>query len=122
MLALDPGRNVGAAWVRVDGVAERLAVLTLDDVDRLDLPDGATLVVGNGTGSAAVAARLRSRGLVPELVDEEGTTLAARELYFRDHPARGLARLLPRGLRSPPRPVDDYAAYAIALRWLAGRR
>jgi hypothetical protein len=27
-------------------------------------------------------------------------------------------RLLPKGLRVPPRLIDDYAAYALALRYL----
>ena len=121
VVAFDPGRNLGAAWVRADGTAERLALLTLDDLDRLELPAGAHVLVGDGTGSAGVLARLRKRGLEPYVVDEEGTTLEARALYFRDHPARGLARLVPAGMRSPPRTIDDYAAYAIALRWLRRR-
>ena len=118
MLAFDPGRNLGVAWVRFDGTVVRLAVLALDDVLALVLPPRAVVVVGDGTGSAAVVERLRRRGLDPLLVDERDTTLIARDLYFRDHPPRGLARLLPRGMRAPPRPIDDYAAYAIALRWL----
>jgi hypothetical protein len=51
-------------------------------------------------------------------VDERDTTLRARELWRRAEPPRGLARLLPPGLRSPPGPIDDYAAWAIALRYL----
>jgi hypothetical protein len=31
-------------------------------------------------------------------------------------------RLVPPGMRAPPRPIDDYAAYAIALRWLGVQR
>ncbi|MEJ2359767.1 MAG: hypothetical protein P8Y13_17045 [Deinococcales bacterium] len=118
VLAFDPGRNVGAAWVRRDGTAERLAVLALPDLEQLVLPPGAVILVGDGTGSGAVLERLRARGVAPTLVDERDTTLLARGLYFRDHPPRGLLRLLPPGMRAPPRPIDDYAAYAIALRWL----
>ena len=118
VLAFDPGRNVGAAWVRRDGAVERLAILALPDLDRVILPPDAVVLVGDGTGSGAVVERLRARGVAPELVDERDTTLVARGLYFRDHPPRGLLRLLPAGMRAPPRPIDDYAAYAIALRWL----
>lgn len=118
VLAFDPGRNLGAAWVRGDGTLERLAVLAAGDLERLVFPPRVVVVVGNGTGSAAVVERLRRRGLEPVLVDEKDTTLIARQLYFRDHPPRGLARLLPPGMRAPPRPIDDYAAYVIALRWL----
>jgi len=55
------------------------------------------------------------------VVGEKSTTLEARNLYFRDHPASWWQRLVPVGMRSPPRHIDDYAAYAIALRWLAAR-
>jgi len=122
VLAFDPGRNLGAAWVRPDGTALRLAVLALPDLDQLVLPPGAVVLVGDGTGSRAVVERLRARGVAPTLVDERDTTLVARGLYFRDHPPLGLLRLLPPGMRAPPRPIDDYAAYAIALRWLGAHR
>lgn len=123
VLALDPGRNVGAAWVAFDGRVARRAILAEGDLDRLAIPPATVVLVGDGTGSAAVVERLRRRGVTPVVVDERGTTLDARALYFRDHPARGLTRLLPPGMRAPPRAVDDYAAVAIALRWLAsGRR
>ena len=108
--------------MRRDGTVERLAVLTADDLGRLELPPNGIVLVGDGTGSGAVVEQLRARGLEPTLVDERGTTLAARELYFRDHPPRGLSRLLPPGMRAPHRPIDDYAAYAIALRWLGTPR
>jgi len=122
VLAFDPGRNLGAAWVRPDGTALRLAVLALPDLDQLVLPPGAVVLVGDGTGSRAVVERLRARGVAPTLVDERDTTLVARGLYFKDHPPHGLSRLLPSGMRAPPRPIDDYAAYAIALRWLGAVR
>lgn len=122
ILALDPGFNLGAAWVRPDGSLERLALLRAEDADRVELPARGPVLVGDGTGSGELVARLRARGATPLVVDERDTTLIARELYFRDHPPRGLQRLLPPGLRSPPRNLDDYAAYAIALRWLERRR
>ena len=49
---------------------------------------------------------------------KKGRLSEARPLYFRDHPPKGLMRFLPRGLWSPPELIDDYAAYAIALRYL----
>ena len=121
IVAFDPGRNVGVAYVGEDGALRRRAIVTLEEVDRLDVPDDAVVVVGDGTGSAALCARLESRGLVVRTVAEEGTSLEARELYYREHPATGWSRLLPVGMRSPPVAIDDYAAYAIALRWLARR-
>jgi len=52
------------------------------------------------------------------MVSEELTSRLARERYWEDNPPRGLARLIPLGLRVPPRPVDDYAALIIAERLL----
>ncbi len=117
LVAFDPGTHIGVAWLDPDGAAVRLTTVALDDLSDLSLPPTATVLVGDGTGRKEVVARLRSRGFEPQVVDERNTTLEARQLYFRDHPARGLARLLPPGMRSPPRKLDDYAAYAIALRW-----
>lgn len=122
VLAFDPGRNLGAAWVGFDGRVLRRAILVSSDLERLEVGEAAVVLVGDGTGRRTVIERLRRRGIDPELVDETGTTLEARRLYFGDHPPRGLLRLLPPGMRAPPRPIDDYAAVAIALRWLASPR
>lgn len=122
VLAFDPGRNLGAAWVGFDGRVVRQAILAPADLELLVLAPQAVVVVGNGTGSEVVLERLRRRGVTAVLVDEAGSTLEARALYFRDHPPRGLMRLLPPGMRAAPRTIDDYAAVAIALRWLASRQ
>ncbi len=119
LVALDPGRNLGVAIVSEDGQLLSGTVIAPEDLPGLQLPPGATILVGSGTGSAEVRAALSARGLASVSVDERSTTLQARDLYFRDHPPRGLARLVPRGLRFPARDIDDYAAYAIALRYLA---
>ncbi len=119
LVAFDPGRNVGVAYVSEAGSLLASAVVTVGDLPGLDLPAGAVVLVGAGTGRRDVLAALAARGLEAVLVDERSTTLDARALYFRDNPPRGLARLVPTGMRYPPRDIDDYAAYAIALRWLA---
>ncbi len=77
----------------------------------------AAVVLGNGTSSA-----LWQHQLAPELlvlsVDERGSTLAARERYWQLQPPRGWQRLLPRGLRQPPRDWDDVVAQLLLERWL----
>lgn len=118
LVAFDPGRHVGVAWVTAGGSLLLGAVIELDEVARVAVPAGARVVLGDGTGSRALAAALRGRGLCPELVDETGTSEMARLLYWRRYPPRGVGRLVPVGLRVPPRPIDDFAAYAIALRVL----
>jgi len=118
ILALDPGLNIGIAMVCPDGTVRQLDIITLNDLRSLSPRPSVTIVIGDDTGSDRVQGVVREQGLSFAVVEEAGTSLEARELFFRDHPPKGLAKLLPRGLRFPPRAVDDYAAYAIALRFL----
>ncbi len=117
-IGLDPGRNLGVAYVHEDGRLERAEIILLEELSYLKLPTGSQIIVGDGTGSERVQRLLHERKLVFHLVDESGTTLEARALYFKAHPPPFWMRLLPQGLRFPPRPIDDYAAYAIVLRYL----
>jgi RNase H-fold protein (predicted Holliday junction resolvase) len=52
------------------------------------------------------------------LIDERYTTLEARDRYWQMYPPRGLTRLLPRGMRQPPRPIDDIVAILLIERYL----
>lgn len=101
------------------GAVLALGIVAADDLPRVLVPPGAQLLVGDGTGSAIVMAAMRDRGLEPTRVDERDTSLEARRLYFIDNPPPLFARWVPVGMRSPGRPIDDYAAVAIALRWRA---
>lgn len=122
IVAFDPGRNIGVAIVDESGRLLRSQIVEFGELERLRLPTPATIVVGNGTGCERVRTALQNRGLTARLVDEEGTSLEGRRLYFRDNPPRPPLAWLPPGLRWPPRLIDDYAAYAIALRHLQARR
>ncbi len=53
------------------------------------------------------------------LVDERYSSLEARERYWQMYPPTGLARLIPKGMRVPPRPVDDIVAIVLIERYLA---
>lgn len=79
--------------------------------------DLALVVLGNGTGSGPWRQRLGER-LAWRCVPEAGTTLAARQRYWELEPPRGWRRLLPAGLRLPPRDVDDVVAQLLLERWL----
>jgi hypothetical protein len=74
------------------------------------------VALGNGTGSRQIALRFARFNLKMVLVEEKGTTLTARDLYWRFHDPAWWQRCLPRSLRIPPREVDDLAAWSIALR------
>jgi hypothetical protein len=75
------------------------------------------LVLGSGTGSAPW--RYSLKGLVDvQLIEEGGTTLAARRRYWQLAPPQGWRRMLPQGLRQPPRDWDDVVAQVLLERWL----
>lgn len=125
VLGIDPGmRKSGYALVSENGsVLER----GIESVENLHASLSAVLgrhaadvmAIGAGTNAARITALLATLGLPVYLIDERETTLLARALYYAENPPRGLQRLLPLGLRFPPRPIDDYAAEIIAQRWLA---
>ncbi|CUU08298.1 MAG: hypothetical protein N2045_12410 [Fimbriimonadales bacterium] len=126
VLAIDPG-NQKAGVVVVDLTPggyqiQYRAILPIEELTErlaglLQAYQPVRVLVGKGTGSRRLMAALRERfpNLAWEAVEERNTTLQARELYFRHHPPRGWRRWLPKGLRVPPEPYDDYAALAIAL-------
>ncbi|MGL4609271.1 MAG: Holliday junction resolvase RuvX [Trueperaceae bacterium] len=118
IISLDPGQNLGVAFVEEGGRLLWCEVITLEILYTLDVPPSSTFVVGDGTGHEKVLHVLRDRGLPYHVMDEKGTTLEARDLYFKNHPPKGLLRFLPKGMWAAPRNLDDYAAYAIALRYL----
>ena len=75
------------------------------------------VLLGNGTGSGPWRPSLAT--IAPLiLVPEAGTTLAARQRYWQLEPAQGWRRLLPRGLRQPPRDWDDVVAQLLLERHL----
>lgn len=77
------------------------------------------VLVGGSTGSKEIVERVRQElDLEPLVVDERHTTEKARYRYFEDHPPRGLWRLVPLGLQTPPVQYDDYAAVVMAERFL----
>ena len=77
------------------------------------------IAIGNGTTSKVFTEKLRTiTGHEIITVDEKNTTIEARSLYWKIHKPGILMRLLPEGMRVPPRVVDDLAAFAVALRGL----
>jgi len=81
-----------------------------------------TVVMGDQTTAKRWQQQLsRDLAAVPiVLVDERYSTLEARDRYWQMYPPQGLSRLLPKGLRQPPRPVDDIVAILLIERYLQG--
>lgn len=131
VMAIDPGRTrCGMALVTRDERG-RMSLLwrkvtATESIDEALLEAAAVrpyslLIVGSGTTSRVLMDRLRENnpGLSILLVDEKDTTLQARERYWTYNPRRGLRRLLPASLQTPPEPVDDFAALILAERVLS---
>ena len=76
------------------------------------------MILGNGTGSNTWRPLLSQLNLELTLVDERGSSLAARQRYWELDPPNPWMRLLPTGLRLPPRDVDDVVAQLLLERWL----
>jgi RNase H-fold protein (predicted Holliday junction resolvase) len=125
VIGVDPGR-VKAGYAVLDGAGNplRTGICAVDALPEELAPLAAeygvdTVALGKGTNAKPVASSLAKLGLRVVWTDEFETTLRARELYFAENPPRGWRRLLPRGLLSPSRPIDDYAAVLIGRRYLA---
>lgn len=121
---LDPGRSK-CGLVRCDPACQAVldaqiapAALCLEQLASWQREGLAGVVLGDGTGSGAWREPLQRLGLTVQVVDERGSTLAARARYWQLLPPRGWRRLLPRGLRLPPRAIDDVVAQLLLERWL----
>lgn len=79
------------------------------------------LVMGDQTTSKSWKQKL-TQSLSPSIaiiqVDERFSSLEAKERYWQMYPATGLNRLIPLGMRTPPRPVDDIVAIVLIERYL----
>lgn len=58
-------------------------------------------------------------GISIVMVDERYTSLEARDRYWQMYPPTGLSRLIPQGMRQPPRPVDDLVAILLIEKYLS---
>ena len=78
------------------------------------------LVMGDQTTSKSWKQKL-TQSLSPFIkivqIDERYSSLEARERYWQMYPPAGLYRLIPQGMRTPPRPVDDIVAIVLIERY-----
>ena len=81
----------------------------------------ATLVMGDQTTAKKWKQKLErelSASLPIVLVDERYSSLEARDRYWQMYPPTGLQRLIPQGMREPPRLIDDIVAILLIERYL----
>lgn len=126
IMGFDPGRDkCGVAIMNDQAEVLYSQVIRADQVENL-LPQlfsqftCQVLVMGNQTTSQLWQNQLQI--ILPSipiiLLDERYTTAQARQRYWQIYPAKGLTKLIPLGMRSPPRPVDDIVAIILIERYL----
>jgi RNase H-fold protein (predicted Holliday junction resolvase) len=125
-LGFDPGRDkCGLAIVGEDRqvichevIAANYAIEQVREW--LQEYDVDALIMGDQTASKTWQAELQQN--FPRLpihkVDERYSSLEARDRYWQMYPAKGLMGLLPKGMRQPPRPIDDIVAILLVERYL----
>ncbi len=123
--AIDPGKDkTGVALVFADGTLDMKKIVATKDYETemkkiLAGRHLSAFVMGNGTRHQIM--QQRSEVLLQELgiplsvtlVNEKYTTEMGEAWYWKDHPAKGFARLIPKGMRTVPVPIDDYVAWII---------
>jgi RNase H-fold protein (predicted Holliday junction resolvase) len=130
VIAIDPGRDkCGLAALDVDGRLLGRAVIPTAEIAR-NVAEAhraapqAAVVIGAGTGSRDVQARLVAE--TPDMAvtpfPEAHSTERALERWRDTVRPEGWRRLLPRCLRFPPGPLDDFAAWVIAEDYLRSRK
>ena len=77
-----------------------------------------------GDQTTAKIWKKKIENIIPEsvaivMVDERNSSLEARDRYWEMYPPQGLSRLIPLGMRLPPRPVDDIVAILLIERYIA---
>jgi RNase H-fold protein (predicted Holliday junction resolvase) len=127
-LGFDPGRDkCGMAVVENNRCLHYHEVILSDEVtEKLNslcqqFPIE-QLIMGNQTTAKQWKAQLEKilpRPIPITMVDERNSSIEARDRYWEMYPPQGLTRLIPQGLRVPPRPIDDIVAILLIERYLA---
>lgn len=127
ILGFDPGKDkCGLAVMGLDRqlyyhqvITAQKAIATIETL-RQQFPVS-LMVMGNQTTAKQWKQQLRE-ALVEQLsiilVDERYSTLEARDRYWQMYPPKGLTKLVPQGMRQPPRPIDDIVALLLIERYL----
>ncbi|MBD2203751.1 pre-16S rRNA-processing nuclease YqgF [Calothrix sp. FACHB-1219] len=127
ILGFDPGRDkCGLAVIGIDRqlhyhevVAANEAIATIEKLRQRFAVS--LMVMGDQTTAKQWKKRLNQELAEPlniALVDERYSTLEARDRYWQMYPPKGLTKLLPQGMRQPPRPIDDIVAILLIERYL----
>jgi RNase H-fold protein (predicted Holliday junction resolvase) len=127
ILGFDPGRQ--KCGLAVMGIDRRLyehqvimaesAIATIEALQQV-YPIS-LLVMGDQTSAKEWKQKLSQSLKQPlriVLIDERYSSQEGRERYWQMYPPKGMWRLIPQGMRLPPRPIDDIVAILLIERYL----
>ena len=130
ILGFDPGRDkCGVAVMNAERsvvyhqvIESGRAIATIQTLSQKFAVE--LIVMGDRTTAKSWRKQLTSNlaSIPVVMVDENNSTLEARDRYWEMYPPRGLNRLIPLGMRIPPRPVDDIVAILLIERYLDSDR
>ncbi|MDX2255089.1 MAG: Holliday junction resolvase RuvX [Pseudanabaenaceae cyanobacterium bins.39] len=127
LLGFDPGKQkCGIAVMGLDRkllyqavIASDRAIATVSEL--LNKYSISLLIMGDQTASKQWQTQIKAQ--FPDLriitVDERYSSEEARQRFWQIYPAQGLMKLVPRGMRSPNRPIDDIVAAILIERYLS---
>jgi RNase H-fold protein (predicted Holliday junction resolvase) len=125
ILGFDPGKDKCGVAV-MDGDRTLLyhqVLLTIEVITKIsDLCQQynvSRIVMGDQTTSKQWQQQLTAAfpDLPIELIDERYSSLEARDRYWQMYPANFITKLIPQGMRQPPRPIDDLVAIILIERY-----
>ena len=127
LLGFDPGKQkCGVAVMGLDRKLHFQAVIPSAEAiakvgNLLDSYPISLLIMGDQTASKQWKSKLQSSfsDLLIITVDERYSSEEARQRFWDIYPATGLMKLVPRGMRSPNRPIDDIVAAILIERYLS---
>lgn len=125
ILSIDPGKNkCGLAVVAEDGKVLEKKVIEQRNLSAAVQYIAAQyrikiILVGQGTFGKRTGKEILKLDLKANLifVAEKYSTFEARRRYWKENPPTGWLRFIPTSFRTPPVPVDDYAAVILAERF-----
>ncbi|MDJ0636665.1 MAG: pre-16S rRNA-processing nuclease YqgF [Xenococcaceae cyanobacterium MO_188.B29] len=131
ILGFDPGRDKCGIAVRGTNcqihfhqvVESAKAIATIEQLCQqfpIEL-----VVMGNQTTAKSWQQKIKSNlpSSIPiVMVDERNSSLEARDRYWQMYPPQGLTKLIPQGMRIPPRPIDDIVAILLIERYLNAQK
>ncbi len=126
ILGFDPGKDkCGVAVMGGDRTLLYHQVLVTIEViskisDLCQQYNVSRIVMGDQTTSKQWQQQLATA--FPDLpidpIDERYSSLEARDRYWQMYPANFITKLIPQGMRQPPRPIDDLVAIILIERYL----